>query len=579
MKRISNIIVVSLASVVLIALNGCGTAKRCPDISAYGNLGSVVNTRDDDLSPTTIEDKLYYYSIDKGPRGGKTYFIAVLEEKDFREAKIADKFYFGNLTECETPVLIRDESAGTLEAYFAAAQPGDRSKVKDIYYSRRENGGWTRPQPLSINSDARDAEPCLSDDGKTLIFASDRDGGFGGIDLYLSQKQSDGSWSEPKNLGDKVNTEQNDMSPYLDKNGTLYFASTGYAQNSGFDIIKAKPAGKLKWREGERMPFPFSTEYGEISPTKLGGKFVIASNRPGGCGGFDLYGYEICGPVRLKARVRSDANIPLAGDAYLLSAEGDTLEKVRAPADGKFALTLLPEKKYKLKYINACVPSKTAEAEFEAPCSDSSMVAVRLDINVSLKPTMFSFDYYEIPVFVSGYYKPLTEESLADLKLKFAYNQLGDADSTKYIENPKNNYDEYVRISEIAFQDAAEFILRKIDFLNCGDSATNGKLKIKVYGYADPRPISDRARYVGPVIESESLGISAYPGERINNAFLSELRAYFTARALKKILKKSPKYKANESAIIWAAEGKGADSSFEQTERNRRVAIEAGFGE
>ena len=106
-----------------------------------------------------------------------------------------------------------------------------------IYRSKFTNGDWTPVEELSFNNDAySNAHACVSSDGQAMFFSSNRDGGFGGMDLYVSRKVGD-AWGEPVNLGPNVNTEGNEMFPFLSSIGTLYFASDGHAGLGGLDIF------------------------------------------------------------------------------------------------------------------------------------------------------------------------------------------------------------------------------------------------------------------------------------------------------------------------------------------------------
>ncbi|MFY8136647.1 MAG: OmpA family protein [Flavobacteriales bacterium] len=106
-----------------------------------------------------------------------------------------------------------------------------------IYSSKFNNGDWSAVEELSFNNDAfSNAHACVSSDGQAMFFSSNRDGGFGGMDLYVSRKVGD-VWGEPSNLGPNVNTEGNEMFPFLSSIGTLYFASDGHAGLGGLDIF------------------------------------------------------------------------------------------------------------------------------------------------------------------------------------------------------------------------------------------------------------------------------------------------------------------------------------------------------
>lgn len=113
------------------------------------------------------------------------------------------------------------------------------SKLK-LYTAQLQDGGWANVQELPFNSDEYSTgHPSLSRDGKALYFASDRPGGQGGTDLYVVRWQDD-RWSEPTNLGTSINTSGNEMFPFVDETGNLYFASNGYENSlGGLDLYYA----------------------------------------------------------------------------------------------------------------------------------------------------------------------------------------------------------------------------------------------------------------------------------------------------------------------------------------------------
>lgn len=110
-----------------------------------------------------------------------------------------------------------------------------------IFQAHKIGDEWVNIKELSFNNEGYSVgHPTLSHDGKTLYFASDMPGGTGGKDIYMSRFKN-GMWSEPENLGTSVNTEGDEMFPFVHADGTLYFASNGWGGFGGLDIFAAKP--------------------------------------------------------------------------------------------------------------------------------------------------------------------------------------------------------------------------------------------------------------------------------------------------------------------------------------------------
>lgn len=149
----------------------------------------------------------------------------------------------------------------------------------DIYVSSFKNGRWTKMIPLSrkINTSYAETHACISYDGKTLYFTSDRPGGQGALDIWVSEITGDGDWGEPRNLGPKINSHYSEETPFLAELGRkLYFSSQGHATMGGFDYFVAErlptlrvsndtEAGSRKgdfdagWSFPENLGYPIST--------------------------------------------------------------------------------------------------------------------------------------------------------------------------------------------------------------------------------------------------------------------------------------------------------------------------------
>jgi outer membrane protein OmpA-like peptidoglycan-associated protein/tetratricopeptide (TPR) repeat protein len=120
---------------------------------------------------------------------------------------------------------------------------------------------WSQPTSLGNNVNTKYQEPSISmtADGKTIFFSSDRPGGMGGLDIYISHKGSDGQWGEAVNLGAPINTPEDDDAPFIHPDGqTLYFSSRGHATMGGYDIFRCYLENDT-WTEPENLGFPINT--------------------------------------------------------------------------------------------------------------------------------------------------------------------------------------------------------------------------------------------------------------------------------------------------------------------------------
>ena len=116
------------------------------------------------------------------------------------------------------------------------------------------------PQKLNINTRFIETSPCLSPDGNTLYFVSDRPGGYGGKDIWSSERLSNGKWSEPMNMGSKINTSEDEESPFLmTDNATLCFSSKGHNSIGGYDIFISTINDDGQWSNAESLGSPVNT--------------------------------------------------------------------------------------------------------------------------------------------------------------------------------------------------------------------------------------------------------------------------------------------------------------------------------
>jgi len=150
---------------------------------------------------------------------------------------------------------------------------------------------WNTLQELPFCSDEYNtAHPTLSADGKKLYFSSNKPGGYGGMDLYVSQWES-GRWGMPINLGPTINTEGNEIFPYANADDRLYFASNSHVGLGGLDIYYSTPKGRGDWNNPVNLGAPINSMDDDFGITFVhdGNWGLFTSNRGGGKGGDDLY--------------------------------------------------------------------------------------------------------------------------------------------------------------------------------------------------------------------------------------------------------------------------------------------------
>lgn len=173
----------------------------------------------------------------------------------------------------------------------------EKNKSNLFYTERKGSDIWSIPVkfPSPINSKFNETFGSLSPDGKFLFFASDRRGGNGELDIYVSEKIAENNWSEPVNLGTNVNTELNETSPIMHENGVLFFSSQGHTTMGGFDIFTSFRDLDGKWETATNMGHPINTIKDDFyyQAVPHGQYALTSSDRRGTKGESDIFKYEL----------------------------------------------------------------------------------------------------------------------------------------------------------------------------------------------------------------------------------------------------------------------------------------------
>ncbi|MBR9916032.1 MAG: OmpA family protein [Algicola sp.] len=174
-----------------------------------------------------------------------------------------------------------------------------RYSLLHLFKAKKVGDKWSNVEGFSINSENYSVKnPSVSPDGKTLYFASDMPGGFGMFDIYKASINGDGSLGEPMNLGQKVNTQGQEMFPFISSDNTLYFSSNGHLGLGNLDVFHTKvvdgTTGPVK-----NIGIPINSSADDFAfnfdeETKEG---YVSSNRDGGLGGDDIYGIKRLQPL------------------------------------------------------------------------------------------------------------------------------------------------------------------------------------------------------------------------------------------------------------------------------------------
>lgn len=244
--------------------------------------------------------------------------------------------------------------------WFTACNRRSGQGMCDLYYSTWEGDKWSSPKNAGspINSRYSEKHPSISADGRTLYFTSNRPGGLGSYDIWMSERTQD-SWSDPVNLGDSVNTPDLEQSPFIHPDQqSLYFSSTGWPGMGQGDLFLTRLIRESGWTIPENLGYPINTHDDDIglSLNARGDRAYFASNRGEGTD-TDLYSFEM--PVELRpvpvsymtGRVHDSRNmrgIKAVLQLIDLDTEEAVMELESQAGEGDFLLSLPTDRDYAL---------------------------------------------------------------------------------------------------------------------------------------------------------------------------------------------------------------------------------------
>ncbi len=230
----------------------------------------------------------------------------------------------------------------------------------DLYISHFTKQGWSEPENLgpNVNSEFWESAPSLSPDKKDLYFSSNVPGGFGGKDIWVCHRSSDGNWSQPLNLGPEINTIGDESCPFIHAdNQTLYTNSSehqGYSDKPDLFVSKKMPDGK--WSVVENLGYPINTidDEGSLIVGADGKTAYYASDRTDTRGGLDIYTFELREDLRplktlwVKGKVFDKKTLNGLPSSVELTdvVSKQTVSKLQTDEDGNYLVTLPVGKDY-----------------------------------------------------------------------------------------------------------------------------------------------------------------------------------------------------------------------------------------
>lgn len=375
------------------------------------NLGSAINSRNSEYYPSlTIDKKTLIYTRRVNNKQEDFYGSVADTTKKWNSAT-------------PLPGMInteKNEGAPTISQdgnwlIFTACNREDGYGSCDLYISYLTNDGWSAAQNLGelVNTASWESAPSLSPDKRDLYFSSKRSDGYGGLDLYVSHLQPNGSFGIPENLGPIINTPGDESTPFIHAdNQTLYFTSNKHQGYGGDDLFLTHKNDLGKWGEPLNLGYPINTieNEGSLFIASDGKNAFYASDRADGYGGLDLYTFELPEKVRpiktswVRGKVfdiKSGKGLP--SSVELLNLQTNQLSnKVQTDETGKFLITLpfgqdyafnVNRKNYLFFSENFSLNNKVSDSTYEM---NIALQPIEKGASIILKNIFFNTNEYTI---------------------------------------------------------------------------------------------------------------------------------------------------------------------------------------
>ena len=560
-----------------------------------------INTAENDYAPTLSRDfsTLWFCSYRRPVGHGNTDVYLSRSLGDNRWGNPINPGESWNLEDNEGALAISRDGSVAVIAMDERDGIGDTDLwIADLEEDTLRN---LRNMGRGVNSRWWDSQPTISGDGRTIYFASNRPGGPGGMDIWVTRRLGDG-WTPAVPLDSTINTPENERSPYLIANGTvLYFSSDRSGGFGGEDFWMAIDDGG-EWVEpinlgpgvnssGRELFFhaPYGYDY-----------FFFASDRSGGAGGLDIYSAtpNVYGDgfFRLNVRVIDTVeNKPIVSYVTVTDLEtGRIVWEFPTDAFGatKHEAWLPAGRRYEVIARRAGEGKNSATVERVEAGGRREVVlgfGVWPPIVEEIDPgytelILFDLGEYNVPFFVTGYYRPNTPESLPELLDLLR----GDLAAATYIERfPRNSarhreYQRYAGTIDSIFGSTSDRIVREIAPAFRRLTEPDEIMEIIVTGFVDPQVFTGTYLEEVDVTFADTNGRehTIRRGDQIENFELSGLRAVYARDLIETFLteranEENPAYLAlrEEGRVRYRVVAGGVSGGDEEYDRQRRIHV------
>ncbi|MFT3981885.1 MAG: OmpA family protein [Ferruginibacter sp.] len=265
----------------------------------------------------------------------------------------------------------------------------------DLYIAyKTKNGSWTEPQNMgtTINTEFWESSPSLSPDKRQLYFSSNRPGGLGGKDIWVSTRQSNGRWGAPENLGPLINTKADEGCPFIHAdNQTLYFNSNGHEGYGMTDLFLSRKKADASWDTAVNLGYPINTidDEGSLIVSSDGKTAYFASDGMDTKGGLDLFTFQLREDIQadktlwVKGKVydkKTNAGLPSSIELTDINTR-NMVSRLQTDEDGNYLVTLPVGKDYAFNVNRKGYLFYSDNFSMKGNHSDSAFV-----VNIPLQP-------------------------------------------------------------------------------------------------------------------------------------------------------------------------------------------------
>ncbi len=374
--------------------------------------------------------------------------------------------------------------------FFTACKRPDSKGGCDIYVSRKQGDTWDLPLNLDypVNTRYWESTPFLSLDGRKLFFSSTRPGGYGGMDIWISQWKTEGGWTEPVNAGPSINTAGDELAPYVHGDGNrIYFSSSGWIGMGGLDLFVSVRREGLAWSKPINLGYPVNT-HGEEMGISFHSKdnFALFSSNRDSITGRDIL--RTCLPDTLAPEqlaivsgkvLNAVSHRPISAVVLVQNQEGKLVSRVDSdPSSGKYMIGLPVDKDHRFVvnrqgflFYSAFLPSDSL-APGKSFDWDILLEPLKLGSKVILRNVFFETDSFTI--------KKESYPELLELTELLAQNTRTTIEIGGHTDNT-GDYNYNINLSKNRAESVRQFLVSKGVALN----------RLTATGYGPDQPLSD----------------------------------------------------------------------------------------